>query len=105
VSETHTDEPAGIARVQERDGDSNVVVTASATQRDAAASSARVFTARGVVLEALERVSREIGTATGVITHNAVIAAMAVRVVRLADGRVVSVDTHERKAGARELQW
>jgi putative ABC transport system ATP-binding protein len=58
-----------------------------------------------VVLEALERVNRELGTATVVITHNAAIAGMADRVVRLADGRVVGVETHSRKAGVRELQW
>jgi putative ABC transport system ATP-binding protein len=58
-----------------------------------------------VVLEALERVNRELRTATVVITHNAAIAAMADRVVRLADGRVVSVDRSSAKVGARELQW
>jgi putative ABC transport system ATP-binding protein len=58
-----------------------------------------------VVLEALERVNRELGTATIVITHNAAIAGMADRVVRLADGRVAGIETHAHKAGARELQW
>jgi len=58
-----------------------------------------------VVLEALERVNRELRTATVVITHNAAIAAMADRVVRLADGRVVSVERPSAKVGARELQW
>jgi putative ABC transport system ATP-binding protein len=57
------------------------------------------------VLEALERVNRELGTATVVITHNAAIAGMADRVVRLADGRVIGVETHARKAAVRELQW
>ena len=58
-----------------------------------------------VVLEALERVNRELGTATVVITHNAAIAGMADRVVRLADGRVVGVETPSGKVGARELRW
>ena len=58
-----------------------------------------------LVLEALEKVNRELGTATAVITHNAAIAAMADRVIRLADGRVAGVETNARKAGARELQW
>jgi putative ABC transport system ATP-binding protein len=58
-----------------------------------------------VVLEALERVNRELGTATVVITHNAAIAGMADRVVRLADGRVVGIETHAHKAAARDLQW
>ena len=58
-----------------------------------------------VVLEALERVNRELGTATVVITHNAAIAGMADRVVRLADGRVVAVEARSRKIAAKELQW
>jgi putative ABC transport system ATP-binding protein len=58
-----------------------------------------------VVLEAIERVNREMGTATAVITHNAAIAAMADRVVRLSDGHVVSVEANQRKAAPRELEW
>ena len=50
-----------------------------------------------VVLEALERVNRELGTATVVITHNAAIAGMADRVVRLADGRVAGVERNATK--------
>ena len=63
------------------------------------------ITTGSVVLEALARVNRELGTATVVITHNAAIAGMADRVVRLADGRVVGVETHARKAAVRELRW
>src|SRR5690349_11375354 len=51
-----------------------------------------------VVLEALARVNGEMGTTTVVITHNAAIAAMADRVIRLADGRVTS---NESRAAAR----
>jgi putative ABC transport system ATP-binding protein len=58
-----------------------------------------------VVLEAIERVSRELGTATAVITHNAAIAAMADRVVRLSDGHVVAVETVAEKVPPRELRW
>ena len=54
-----------------------------------------------VVLEALERVNRELGTATVVITHNAAIAGMADRVVRLADGRVAGVERNATKITAR----
>jgi putative ABC transport system ATP-binding protein len=59
-----------------------------------------------VVLEALERVNAELGTTTVVITHNAAIAAMADRVIRLADGRVTSneLSTGGRRH-ARELTW
>jgi putative ABC transport system ATP-binding protein len=58
-----------------------------------------------LVLEALERVNRELGTATAVITHNAAIAAMADRVVRIADGRVIEVRANATKASVQELQW
>ena len=58
-----------------------------------------------VVLEALERVNRELGTATVVITHNAGIAGMADRVVRLADGRIAGIERHTDKLAARDLRW
>ena len=58
-----------------------------------------------VVLEALARVNAELGTTTIVITHNAAISEMADRVVRLADGRVASVETRTAKRAARELVW
>jgi putative ABC transport system ATP-binding protein len=58
-----------------------------------------------VVLEALQKVNSELGTTTVVITHNAAIAGMADRVVRLADGRVVGVEAHAHKASARSLRW
>jgi putative ABC transport system ATP-binding protein len=58
-----------------------------------------------VVLEAIERVNRELGTATVVITHNAAIAGMADRVVRLFDGRIAGVQSNTTKMPAGELQW
>ena len=58
-----------------------------------------------VVLEAIERVNRELGTATVVITHNAVIATMADRVVRLSDGRIAAVEHNDHKRSPRELAW
>jgi hypothetical protein len=48
------------------------------------------------VLEVIEQVNRELGTATAVITHNAPIADIADRVVTLAEGRIAA----ERPAGA-----
>jgi putative ABC transport system ATP-binding protein len=50
-----------------------------------------------VVLDAIACVDREIGTATVVITHNAAIAGMADRVVRLFDGRVTA-ERHRRRS-------
>ena len=58
-----------------------------------------------LVLDAIERVNRELGTTTVVITHNAVIGAMADRIITLSDGRVASVRKNEHKAAASELQW
>jgi putative ABC transport system ATP-binding protein len=58
-----------------------------------------------IVLEALARVNSELGTATVVITHNAAIAGMADRVVRLADGQVAGVERNANKVSAQALQW
>lgn len=58
-----------------------------------------------VVLEAIEKVNRELGTLTVVITHNAVMAEMADRVIHLSDGRVQSVQKNATRASARTLRW
>jgi pyruvate/2-oxoglutarate dehydrogenase complex dihydrolipoamide acyltransferase (E2) component len=58
-----------------------------------------------VVLEAIARVNEELGTATVVITHNAAIAAMADRVVRLADGHISGIERNATRMAAREVQW
>jgi putative ABC transport system ATP-binding protein len=58
-----------------------------------------------VVLEAIQRVNYELGTTTAVITHNAVIAAMADRVITLSGGLISGIVRHERKTVARELVW
>jgi putative ABC transport system ATP-binding protein len=58
-----------------------------------------------LVLEVIERVNREVGTATAIITHNAPIAEIADRVVTLADGRVQSQRYVGRRARASELSW
>jgi len=58
-----------------------------------------------VVLEVLADANRALGTTTAVITHNAAIAAMADRVVRLRSGRITGIDRNERRASPSELQW
>lgn len=58
-----------------------------------------------VVLEAIERVNRELGTTTVVITHNAAIAAMAHRVIHLNDGRIVEVERNEKRLRPTDLSW
>jgi putative ABC transport system ATP-binding protein len=57
------------------------------------------------VLEVLDRINRELGTTTAVITHNAVISSMADRVVWLSDGRIAAVRRNERRMEPRELDW
>jgi putative ABC transport system ATP-binding protein len=57
------------------------------------------------VLEAIERVNLEIGTLTVVITHNAVIAEMADRVIHLRDGRIADLTTNRTRRPVRELEW
>ncbi len=57
------------------------------------------------VLEALERVNVELGTTTAVITHNAAIAAMANRVIHIADGRIARIDTNAGRKKPGELEW
>ncbi|HSH30837.1 MAG TPA: ABC transporter ATP-binding protein [Thiohalobacter sp.] len=57
------------------------------------------------VLEVLEQVNRELGTLTVLITHNAGIAAMADRVIRLSDGTIAEIRANAAKTPARELSW
>ena len=58
-----------------------------------------------LVLEAIEQVNRELGTATALITHNQGIADMADRVLSFADGRIASVRANNARCPARELSW
>ncbi len=58
-----------------------------------------------VVLEAIERINRDLGTATAVITHNAAVASMADRVVHLLDGRITDESRNPTKTPARDLRW
>ena len=58
-----------------------------------------------VVLEALERANRELGTLTVIITHNAVMADMADRVIRFMDGKVLSEQRNAVRAAPSTLRW
>lgn len=58
-----------------------------------------------VVLEAIARINRELGTTTAVITHNAAIANMADRVILLSNGQISGVKQNETKVSAQELEW
>ena len=57
------------------------------------------------VLEAVERINRELGTLALIITHNASIADMADRVLYLKDGQIVKTRNNETRMPARNLQW
>jgi putative ABC transport system ATP-binding protein len=58
-----------------------------------------------VVLEAIQRINRELGTLTVVITHNAVMADMADRVINFSDGRVQQERRNSTRAPASSLKW
>lgn len=58
-----------------------------------------------IVLEALEQANRELGTATAIITHNAVIASMGDRVVSLSGGEIADVKANPDRRPASELSW
>jgi len=57
------------------------------------------------VLEAIERINRELGTLVVIITHNAIMADMADRVFSLSDGRITGERTNAVRAPVRELRW
>ena len=63
------------------------------------------FETAKLVLEAILRVNREFGTLVAVITHNAAIAGLADRVVRLADGQVRSIQKNEKKLSIEDIEW
>jgi putative ABC transport system ATP-binding protein len=58
-----------------------------------------------LVLEAIDRVNRELGTTTAVITHNAEIAAMADRVMKMHDGLIAEVTVNERRKSPKDIHW
>jgi putative ABC transport system ATP-binding protein len=57
------------------------------------------------VLEAIERINRELGTLAVIITHNAIIAGMADRVFTLSDGRLTHVHENPKRGSVRALAW
>jgi putative ABC transport system ATP-binding protein len=58
-----------------------------------------------LVLDVLAHVNRELGTTVAVITHNAAIAAMGDRVIRMRSGAIAEVRRNPRRATAAELSW
>ena len=58
-----------------------------------------------LVLDVIERINVELATTAIVITHNAAIAGMADRVVRLGDGRILGIESNTHKLRPAELSW
>jgi putative ABC transport system ATP-binding protein len=58
-----------------------------------------------LVLQAIQKINIGLGTTTAVITHNAVIAEMADRVIHLSGGEITGVDVNTVKRPAAELKW
>jgi putative ABC transport system ATP-binding protein len=58
-----------------------------------------------LVLEVIAKINAELGTTAMVITHNAAIAGMADRVLRLGNGRIVGEERPARKLTPAEISW
>jgi putative ABC transport system ATP-binding protein len=58
-----------------------------------------------VVLQAIVRINQELGTTAAIITHNAAIAGIADRVLRMADGRIADVVVNASKVSPEEIAW
>jgi putative ABC transport system ATP-binding protein len=58
-----------------------------------------------LVLSVIQRIHRELGTATAIITHNAPIAAMADRVITLSEGLKKSDVVNAHKLPIEEIFW
>jgi putative ABC transport system ATP-binding protein len=57
------------------------------------------------VLEVLEQVNRQLGTTTAVITHNAAIAGMADRVIRMRSGQITEISHNAERRAPATLSW
>ena len=58
-----------------------------------------------LVLQVLDQVNRELGTTIAVITHNAAIAGMGDRVIRMRSGQIVDESRNVRRLSPTELSW
>ena len=57
------------------------------------------------VLDALDRINREIGTTVFIITHNAIVADMADDIVMFGDGRIIERRSNMERKPPLELRW
>jgi len=58
-----------------------------------------------IVLEVIARINAELGTTAAVITHNAPIAQIADRVMRMADGRIAAIERNAAKLRPEQISW
>lgn len=58
-----------------------------------------------LVLDAIDRINRELGTTTALITHNVAIADMANRVISLSDGRIAADRQNTDRRAPSEISW
>jgi putative ABC transport system ATP-binding protein len=58
-----------------------------------------------LVLHTIDHVNRETGSSTVLITHNAAIAAMADRVLRMTSGHISEIYRNARRISPEELVW
>ncbi|PJZ65950.1 ABC transporter [Leptospira wolffii] len=58
-----------------------------------------------IVLDAISKINKELGTTTVVITHNVGIAAIADRVLEMRDGSLVSDRRNRNKMSTEDLHW
>ena len=58
-----------------------------------------------LVLDAIDRINRELGTTTALITHNVAIADIANRVITLSDGRIAADRQNADRRPPSEISW
>ena len=56
------------------------------------------------MLRFIEKINREYGATTLIITHNEAIAGMADTVLHIKDGKIASVEDHDRRLSADEIE-
>lgn len=57
------------------------------------------------ILALLKKLNREMGKTVLIITHNADIAKMADRVIRMRSGSIIEIETNDAPLSAEEIQW
>jgi putative ABC transport system ATP-binding protein len=57
------------------------------------------------ILEVIDEVNRATNTLTVLVTHNAAIAALADRVLRMRSGRIVAETRNEKRASPADIEW